>query len=261
LIRALVRRQGSAANPVLFAEVNNPDPAVAQAAFRALSKTALAADVPALLKQLGQVRDADVRAEAESAAGQALEKIDDAASRSQAVFEAVRSSVSPDARVSFVALLPRCGDAEALKALIAAERNPDAQVREAAVRALTEWPDMEAWEVLFDHYRQGANETVRGLALQGLVRLAGEENPHPDAKLIERYRQLIDGARGDADLRLILGGLGGAADPGFLQLALPLLANASIRPEAEAAVKRIAESIKAKHPEAAQEALLKIQAK
>ena len=261
LIRALVRRQGSAANPVLLEEVNNSDPAVAQAAFRALSKTAVAADVPALLKQLNRVIDADVRAEAESAAGQALGKIDEATGRSQAIFDAARLAPGVDARISFVGLLPRCGDAEALKALVAAERNPDARVRDVAVRALAAWPDMAAWDVLMDHYRQGATETVRGLALQGLVRLAGEENSRPDAKLVERYRQLIDGARGEADLRLVLGGLGGVADAGALELALPLLANASIRPEAEASVKRIAEAIKAKDPKAAHEALQKLQPK
>jgi hypothetical protein len=42
---------------------------------------------------------------------------------------------------------------------------------------------------------------------------------------------------------------------------VPLLAHATVRPEAEVAVKRIAESIKAQHPQAAQEALQKIQAK
>ena len=52
---------------------------------------------------------------------------------------------------------------------------------------------------------------MRGLALRGLVRLAGEENAHPNAKLIEHYRQLLAGAHTDADLRLILGALGGAA--------------------------------------------------
>jgi len=112
-----------------------------------------------------------------------------------------------------IALLPRCGDPQALAILKAAERDPDAQVRDAAVHALTEWPDLSAWDALIGIYRRGATEAVRGLALRGLVRLLGDENSHPDAKLAERYRQLLDDARGDADLRLILGTLGGNASP------------------------------------------------
>lgn len=158
-------------------------------------------------------------------------------------------------------MLPRCGDAQALALLKSAQADPDPRVRDTAVRALAEWPDASAWEPLVGVYRRGATEAIHGLALRGLVRLAGEENAHPNAMLFDRYRQLLDGAHTDADLRLILGALGGVADPKALPLVLPLLANAGVRPEAEVAVRKIAESIKAKHPQAAQEALQKLQSK
>src|SRR5208283_5792677 len=137
----------------------------------------------------------------------------------------------------------------------------DTRVRAAAVRALSDWPDDSAWDALIAIYRQPASEASRWLVLRGLVRLAGEENAHPNAKLIEHYRALLAGANSDADLRLILGALGGAAQPEALQLALPLLDNAGVHAEAAAAVKRIAEAIKAQHPQAAQEALKRLQAK
>jgi hypothetical protein len=44
-----------------------------------------------------------------------------------------------------------------------------------------------------------------------------------------------------------------------LDLALPLLDNSGVRVEAEVAVRKIAESIKAQHPKAAQEALNRLQ--
>jgi HEAT repeat protein len=261
LIGVIARRQGPAANAVLFEETNSPDPAVAKAAFRALGKTATASDVPAMIKKLVEARDAEVRAEAESAAAQALGKVEDPSSRSAAVLDALRRDQTADSCRSLLPLLPRCGDAQALMVLKTAQANPDARVRDTAVRALAEWPDVSVWDDLVGIYQRGATEALRGLALRGLVRLAGEENAHPDAKLMERYRQLLSDARGEADLRLILGALGSAAHPDALQLALPLLANTAVRPEAEIAVKKIAESIKAQHPQAAQEALQKIAAK
>jgi hypothetical protein len=261
LIAVLARRQGPAANAVLFEETGNPDPAVAQAAFRALGKTARGNDLPAVLRKLLDVRDAAVRGEAESAAAQTLGKVDDAALRSAAVIDAIQRPQTADSIISLLPLLPRCGDAPALTMLKAAQSDHDARVRDAAVRALADWPDASAWDTLVGIYRQGSTEALRGLALRGLVRLAGEENAHPDSKLMDRYRQLLTDARGEADLRLILGALGSAAHPDALQLAVPLLANAGVRPEAEVAVKKIAESIKAQHPQAAQEALQKIQAK
>jgi HEAT repeat protein len=261
LIAVLARRQGPVANPVFFEEADYPDPAVAKAAFRALEKTAAGSDLPALLRKLVDTRDPGVRAEAEGAAAQAIGKLADPSSRSAAVLDALRRAQTAESISSLLPLLPRCGDAQALALLKAAQTDPDAHVRETAVRALADWPDASAWDILAGIYRQGSSEALRGLALRGLVRLAGEENAHPDAKLMDRYRQLLADSRGDADLRLILGTLGGAAHPDALQLALPLLANATVRPEAEVAVKKIAESIKAQHPQAAQEALQRIQAK
>jgi len=260
LIGVLARRQGPVANPVFFEEADNADPVVAQAAFRALAKTAGASDLSAVLRKLLAVRDAAVRAEAENAAAQVIGKLDDAPSRSAAVLDALRRAQGDDSIIALLRLLPRCGDAQALVVLKAAQQDSSARVRETAVRALAEWPDTSAWDVLVGIYRQGSTETLRSLALRGLVRLVGDGNAHPDAILMERYRQLLSASRGDADLKLILGALGAAAHADALQLASPLLANAGTRPEAEAAVRKIAESIKAQHPEAAREALRGIQA-
>jgi len=72
---------------------------------------------------------------------------------------------------------------------------------------------------------------------------------------------LLSNVHGQAETKLILGALSGAANPGALQLVIPLLSDSSVRPEAQAAVKRIAEAIKAEHPQAAAEALQKLEAK
>ena len=261
LIFVIARREGPAANPLLLTEAGQSDPAVAKAALRALTKTATGKEVTPLLERLTATRDAEVRSEAESAAAQAIARIDQPARRSALVREALGWAQSVDSHNALLGLLPCCGDAPALAALQAATADSDTRVRDAAVRALADWPDASAWDALSAIYRQPGVEALRGLALRGLVRLAGDENAHPSPGLIERYRQLLAGARSDADLRLILGALGGAAQPEALDLALPLLANPGVRAEAEVAVKKIAEAIKAKHPKAAREALQKIQAK
>ena len=131
-------------------------------------------------------------------------------------------------------------------------------MREAAGRALAEWPDMSAWEPLFTLWTKPENDAQRSLALHGLVRLADAANAAPDEKLRGRYRELLAGARGDDELKQVLSALGGDAEPEALQLALPWLERPGVRAEAEAAVKRIAEGIKQKHPAAAKAALDRI---
>ena len=201
LIPALARRQGPAANTLLLAEAGQTDPAVAKAALRALAKTAGGKEITPLLERLTSTRDAEVRAEAENAAAQAIARIDKPARRSVLVREALGWAQSVESRNALLGLLPACGDAPALTALKAATTDADSRVRDAAVRALADWPDPSAWDALAAIYRQPGTEALRGVALRGL----------------------------------------GA--------------------EAEVAVKKIAEAIKAQHPKAAQEALKRLQSK
>jgi HEAT repeat protein len=259
LISALARREGPAANVLLLAEAGQADPVAAKAALRALAKTGGEMEVAPLLTRLTSTRDAEVRSEAENAAAQAIARIDEPARRSELVREALRRTQSEESRIALLGLLPGCGDVAALATLKTAAVGADTRVRDAVVRALADWPNASAWDALADIYRQPATESLRGLALRGLVRLAGEENGHPGAKLIEHYRQLLAGVHSDTELRLILGALSGATQPAALDLALPLLDNSGVRVEAEVAVRKIAESIKAQHPKAAQEALNRLQ--
>jgi HEAT repeat protein len=262
IVAALKKSSGNTrANALLLAETGQSDPMVVKAALRTLSKTTTGVEAPALLRLLTQTSDAGVRSEAAGAAAQALARMDDPASRSSLVRAALGSAPNVDSRIALLGLLPGCGDDSALATLKAAAADGDTRIRDAVVRAMADWPNAAAWDALADIYRQPATESLRGLALRGLVRFVGEENAHPGAKLIEHYRVLLAGARGDADNRLILGALGGAAQPEALDLALPLLNNSGVRAEAEVAVKKLAEAIKAEHPKAAQDALDRLQAK
>ena len=258
LLTAIGRREGTEANPLMLAEASSPNPAVAKAAWRALGRTATPANVPALLSKLIEMRRADVRAEAESAAALALLRIESTSRRSALVRQALERAESADSRASLVTLLPACGDEAALASLKAAADSPEAPVRNAAVRTLAEWPEAGAWDTLAAIYRDPQNEVLREIALRGLVRLTAEGAG--EGGQAERYRLLLEGARSDSHVKLVLGALGGTADPAALPVAVSQLDKPGVRPEAEAAVKKIAAAIKDKHPKEAQEALDKLEA-
>jgi hypothetical protein len=146
-----------------------------------------------------------------------------------------------------------------LQAVHLAMTDAEPRIRDTAIRALADWPDDSAWDSLMQQYAQPTTEAYRVLALRALVRLAREDNTLPTGPLMDWYRQLLANARNDDDKKLVLGALAGVAHADALALALPLLSNPGTRAEAEVAVKKIAEAIKATHPQAAQEALRKLQ--
>lgn len=258
LFAILARRGAVAALPVLLAESAGSDTATVRAAFRALGRLASGADVPKLLDRLVALKAPEARTEAESAAARALAKIADAGQRSEAVRTVLAKTSDVEARCALLRLLPAAPSAESLGALVAAGKDKDAVVRDAAVRSLVTWPDAAGWDALASVVERPETKAHRALALRAQVRLAGDMNAQPDAALVDRYRQLLAAARTDDDRKLVLGALAGAAHPGALELALPLVSDPAVRAEAELAVKKIAAAVRQQHPEAAQAALKRL---
>ena len=258
LISALGKRGNRLAVDALLTEAGSTEAAVAQAAFHALGRLATAEDLPKLIDRLLHLKAPAARDAAEDAVAKALANTPEPAQRAEAVCAALAKAGDLETRLALIRLLPSCGSAQALGTLVSLVSDPDPQVRDTAVRAVAEWPDASAWAVLAGLYQQPANETHRVLALRALVRLATDLNAQPNAVLIERYRALLEGARSDDDRKLILGALSGCASPEALKLALPLLEQPALKSEAAMAVKKIAEAIKAQHPQAAEQALQKL---
>lgn len=259
LISSLAARRSPETISALLTETENADPAVAKAAYRVFARATTAETLPKLLSKFVAIRDAKRRADAETFVEQAVGIVETPAARSAAVCGALQGAPDLETRLALLRLLPACGDAPALAALNAAAKDADPAVRAAAANALAEWPDTSAWDTLASIYRQPEDEAQRVAALRGLCRLFGEEaNSSTGSRAAEFAVALLQGARSDADLKLVLGALGGAKHTGVLQLVLPLLEKPAVCLEAEAAVRRIAQAIKEKNPDAAKAALEKL---
>jgi HEAT repeat protein len=243
ILGALSKGAGRESVPALLDEAASANPGVAKAAFQALGKAAEPQDLPAMLDKLVGLKATNARPDAEAALAQALSKVRDVASRSTMVRESLGKTADVDARCSLLRLLPSCPDAKALESLRTASTNVDAQVRESAVRSMMEWPDASAWDSISGIARKPEKESYRALAMRALVRIAGEENAKPTDGLIGRYRQLLSDAKNNEEIKMVLGGIGGAAHPDALKLVQPLLQNQAVRAEAEAAIKKITEAL------------------
>ncbi|MCX7887408.1 MAG: HEAT repeat domain-containing protein, partial [Verrucomicrobiae bacterium] len=260
LIALAARRGNRAAIPLLLDETGSADLATAKAAFQALGRIAGADDLPLLLAKLLEAKATEVREAAEHAIRRAMARIADPARRLATLKAALAKASDCEARCALLRLMPFCGCAEALVVVTNALKDNDARIREAGLRALTNWPDLAAWESLVGICREPEKESFRALALRGLVRLAEAGNARPDARLIERYRQLMGIARDDAERKLVLGAVAAVAHPDVLPLVYPLLEQAGLRAEAAQAVNRIAAAIKTTHPEAYREAARRLKA-
>ena len=255
LIGVWAKRGGPTAVATLMQETDSADSACARDAFRALASVAGSEEAPVLLAKLGSLRRPELRGEAENAARRALARIEKPAQRSATLFAALGEATAPEVRQAFLRMLPEVADRKSAETVRRALKDADARIRESAVRAFAQWPHAEAWNDLMDVYREPEQEKLRSLALNGLVRIAQAGNAKPDAALIDRYRQLLAGAKSDADRKLILGALGGVASAEALEIVKPLLSDPAVKAEADLAAKAILAAIRKRDPEAAREAV------
>ncbi len=256
LVAALGARRSPEVLDALLNETENADPAVAKAAYRVLAKAATWATLPTLVRKFIAIRDDGRRSDAEMYMEQAVSNVENPADRSAAVCTWLPRVTELQTRLGLLRLLPACGEDRALRALKDAWGDPEAQVREVAVAALADWPNDAAWETLAYICRNPENPAQHSAALRGLARLYGESAAGPDIpRTVARARELLDCARGDAELKLVLGALGGAKQAAVLKMVTPLLSQPGIRAEVEVTVRTIAEAIKDRDSEAAKQAL------
>ncbi len=254
-VSSLAARRSPEVIAALFDEIDGTNAASAKAAFRVMAKAVTADTLFNLLTKYARLRNAALQTEVETFVEQGVLTVDDAKARSESLRAVLAQTFHTPGRAGLVRMLPLCADTNSLSVAIRCLHDPEMPVRNSAVTSLAEWPDDSAWDALVSIHKTPREARYRPIAIRGLVRLASEQNVKPNLRLIERYRNLLTAAKDDNERKLVLGALGGAAHPEALKLAVSALNYPRVRAETEAAIKRIAEAIKEKHPEEAKLAL------
>ena len=237
-IEALTRRQARAAKPALFKAAGEGDPAIRAAALKALSDLATDTDVDALLALLNKARtDADI----EAVEGTLTSVGARTAAASGPRLAAAITAAQPAQKKALLRILEGIGGPAALQAVRSSLKDSNADVREAATTALTNWPTADAAPDLLTLARSAENPTHKILALRGFLRLAADESVPADRRLTMAgdVRTLITR---DEERRQWLGVLGGTASPAALPLITPLLGSA-VNEEASIATVSVAKKV------------------
>jgi hypothetical protein len=166
------------------------------------------------------------------------------------LLDGLAAAPSP-AKAILVRVLAVVGGDAALAAVRRGTADADAQVKDAALRALADWPDPAAAPDLLAQLRTGASDAPRAVAFRGVVRMAREMEgpPEPRLKLLSEAYAV---ARSADERKQIIGALGDIPALNALRLAARSLDDPALADEAGAAVVKIAAKLE---PPAAPETL------
>lgn len=259
LIDVLFERNAVTAVPALLAEAAGGDSKVRRAAFRALGRLAGEKDLPALVSLLAQIKGAGGRADAERAVVAVARKIAEPGRQADAILAALNGEQRVEARCSLLRVLGGVANEKSLEALCDALNDRDAQVRDTAVRTLSDWPNAQAAETLLEIYRETQDQAHRLLSLRGLVRvLSVSAEEYPADQAVEIYRRAMKLVVSPVEKKLVLSGLSNIAHPGSLEMACASLDDEAVKAEAAPAVMKIARAIAGSYRSEARAAAQKV---
>ncbi len=237
MIRAVGQRGIRSAADALLRMARRADGAVRRESVRALRETAGAEHVPALLEILPLLGDASDREEAAHALALVLKRSDPPPlGQVQKAYEAAGSSA---VRIALLQALGEAWNRDGLPLLRNALKDNDAEIRRAAILALTLWPnDAPAADLLAVASGPSA-ESHTVLALRGYIRLVTLLSVRPEAQTVKMLQSAMRLARQPEEKKTILGNLPNYPCPEALALAKASTGDPAVATEARIAEERI----------------------
>jgi len=246
LLLAVSERRIFAAKSTLLLYMGAGTQRVRLQALKGLRTIGTPSDIPAALHLLLNRDDAAERQEAETTAAALALKIANPDGRANVVKSRLAEEKTPAGRARLIAVLGLIGDDSALPQIRAGLIDADADVVDAAARALAAWPNGTPLEDIWKIAKTSLNETHRLLALQGFIRITAAAKYRLPEAAVGDLKIASELARRPEEKRLVLAALPTFAGPEALELAQTLAADPSVKAEADAALKAIGQKLKEK---------------
>ncbi len=256
VIRALAARHVVAATRSLLKAAEDADAGVRNESLRALGEVAPTSALAGVAAVLVKTADAGSRNEAANTLVNIANRDRDFNDRTEPILKAIEASSGP-AKFSLLSALGRIGGRNSLQCMRAAVKDNDEKVRDAAIRALAEWPDASAADDLLALAKSAASETHQVLALRGYIRVCSVRTDRPAAETAKMLIVGLETAKRPDEKRQALGGLAQVPHISALQTVVPCMTSEALKEEAAVAAVYIGHYIWNEHPEAVKEAVQK----
>jgi len=197
-LTALVARGATGITPLLLSAAEDAEPRVQQAAFAGLRILAGPAEASELLRRLRAAKPGPALRGWQDTLVTAARRDDSGAIVSSVV--AASKNETGAARALFIEVLGGIGGEESLACLKDGLKSSEADVRVAAVRALSNWPDLTPVDDLVSFASATDDTKCKVLALRGVARLVTQEKKLAPAQAARILHRAIEAAAGTSEL-------------------------------------------------------------
>jgi HEAT repeat protein len=242
LVKVLLARGGKVPLAPLLERARAGEPSARVQAIHSLGLVATAADRGDLVDLLTSSDNSEIHNTVEQALAEVVSRFSSADLQVDWLLAGLNSAQRPQDRQTWLRLLAGTGTSAALRTVTTQLREGHPEDREAALRALSQWPNEAGLAPLLELTSERLTDTERTLVLRGAVRLLQEAQTTGRSKS-DSFRQLLPLAGDPANRKLWLSGLAQVNEPAALELLLPILDDPAVRPEASLAAFAIASNL------------------
>ncbi|MDQ1256069.1 MAG: hypothetical protein QG656_665, partial [Candidatus Hydrogenedentes bacterium] len=235
-IRSLAARNAVSAVPALLESAKDADESVRAASFKALKDLAGPDAFATLLDALVAAKGNDDRKEGEGAVVAVARKTPESV---KTLLDVLDKTTDLAADAALIRVLGQLGDNAALDAIRKAAQSTDAAVSDAAIRALTEWPNAEPMADVRAIAGTGATDTYKVLAMRGLLRMLEMPSKRSAAETFELYKDAIGVAQRPEEKRTAIKGLAKVRDKAVVEYLQQFLQDEALKEEAQKSLDEI----------------------
>jgi HEAT repeat protein len=238
MILDLLGKYGTAvpSKPILDMAENGQG-AVRLAALRVLGTIAQVSDQPQMVEILLRAGNEQEQVLAQRSLVSLCSRTADPADRLDALVKAY-ASAAPSGSPMLLRTMGRIGGDSALALVGRETRSSNADVRDAAIRALADWPTMHAYDSLLAVAKGREKLNLRVIAIRGAVRVV-ENAPISPATAVRYHERTLAAAERVEEKRLVLGALANIHSTESLKLVIPYVGDDSLGLEAALAASKI----------------------
>ncbi|NQV36062.1 MAG: DUF1080 domain-containing protein [Phycisphaeraceae bacterium] len=247
------RRITAAVQPLLTA-TGDAHADVVNASFKTLGELAGVAEIPAIVNAMLKTQAV---AAAEASLSAICARHSDKTLCAQKLLPGFNQAQGKP-RLALLRVLRTVGDAKALAAVRAAATESDTSVKDTALRALCDWPTVNALPDLAKLAKTTTNRTFRILALRGQLRLIPMQSDS-DAQKLSQLKAMLPLIDRTEEQRLVLAVLGQLPSAESLAIVMSYLTQEALKNEASVTAVGIGENIVATYPAEVAEAMKQIQ--
>ena len=241
LIDALADRGARSAVPALLESVGGDGEEVRTSVFRALGKLAGGDSLPDLVELLLEARESEVNV-ASQAVRQVVQRTDDPNEAVRTIISAL-DRAGEQAHCALLEVLSVLGGLDALSAVRESLEEGSGPVREAALRAMADWPEASPLQDMLEVAQEASVTREKLLALRGIAEVIGGPDGLPVERKVNMLSEALELAERAQEKRLLLSALESFKTPAALELAQTQLNQPDVSREAAMTVVQIAGAI------------------